>query len=128
MEGPEEKKRGVFASLRRLFKLIAATAANRVELLLVEWHEERLRLVEALLLAGFVLILALMTLMTATLTLVAVCLITHQLGLIVALGLVYLLATLACYWRLRNRLKSWAPFAATLAELKKDKECLEEKS
>jgi len=128
MEGPEEKKRGVFASLRRLFKLIAATAANRVELLLVEWHEERLRLVEALLLAGVVLILALMTLMVATITIVAVCLITHHLGLIVALGLVYLLATIGCYLLLLRRLKNWAPFAATLAELKKDKECLEEKS
>jgi hypothetical protein len=29
---------------------------------------------------------------------------------------------------LRSRLKSWAPFAATLAELKKDKECLDAKS
>ena len=128
MEGPEEKKRGVFASFGRLFKLIAATAANRVELLLVEWHEERLRLVEALLLAGVVLILALMTLLVATMTIVAVCLINHQMGLVVALGLVYLLATIGCYLFLRSRLKSWAPFAATLAELKKDKECLDEKS
>jgi uncharacterized membrane protein YqjE len=128
MEGPEEKKRGIFPSLRRLFKVIAATAENRVELLLVEWHEERLRLVEALLLAGVVLILALMTLMVATFTIVVVCLVTHQIGLVVALGLVYLLATIGCYLLLRKRLKSWAPFAATLAELKKDKECLDEKS
>jgi uncharacterized membrane protein YqjE len=128
MEGPEERKRGVFASLRRLLKIIAAIATNRVELLLIEWNEERLRLVETLLLAGIVLLLALMTLMTATLSIVVVCLINHQPGLVVALGLVYLLATLACYWRLRIRLKNWAPFAATLAELKKDKECLEEKN
>jgi len=52
MAEPDEKKRGVFASLRRLFTVIAAIASNRVELLLVEWQEERLRLVEALLLAG----------------------------------------------------------------------------
>jgi uncharacterized membrane protein YqjE len=126
MEGPEEKKRGVFASFGRLFKTIAATVANRVELLLVEWHEERLRLIEALLLAGAVLILALMTLMVGTLTIVAVCVINHQLGLVVGLGLVYLLATIGCYLLLRNRLKSWAPFAETLAELKKDKACLDE--
>jgi uncharacterized membrane protein YqjE len=128
MEGPEEKQRGVFASLGRLFKLIAATAANRVELLLVEWHEERLRVVEALLLAGGVLILALMTLMVATLLIVAVCLQNHQVGLVIALGLVYLLATIVCYLVLRSRLKSWEPFAATLAELKKDKECLDERT
>lgn len=128
MEGPEEKKRGIFASLRRLFKVIAAIASNRVELLLVEWQEERLRLVEALLLAGVVLILALMTLMLATLTIVVVCLVNHHPGAVVALGIVYLLATLGCYLLLRKRLKSWAPFAATLAELKKDKACLDEKS
>jgi uncharacterized membrane protein YqjE len=127
MEGPEEKKRGVFASIGRLFKIIAATAANRVELLLVEWQEERLRLVEALLLAGVVLILVLMTLMAATFTIVVLCLINHQIGLVIALCLFYLLATVACGWLLRKRLKEWVPFASTLAELKKDKECLDEK-
>jgi uncharacterized membrane protein YqjE len=128
MGEPEEKKRGVFASIRRIIRIIAAIAANRVELLLVEWQEERLRLMEALLLAGIVLILALMTLMVATLTIVAVCVINHQIGWVVALGLVYLLAMIGCFLRLRNRLKNWAPFEATLAELKKDKECLEDKT
>ena len=114
--------------MRRLCRIIAAIAANRTELLLVEWQEERLRLVEVLLLAGLVLILALMTLMVATLTIVVVCVMNHRLGLVVALGVIYLLVTIGCYWWLRRRLKSWAPFAATLAELKKDKACLEAKS
>jgi uncharacterized membrane protein YqjE len=127
MEGPEEKRRGVFASMSRLLKIIAATVANRVELLLVEWQEERLRLVEALLLAGVVLILMLMTLMVATFAIVAVCLLNHQIGLVIALCVLYLLATLVCGWLLRKRLKEWVPFASTLAELKKDKECLDKK-
>jgi uncharacterized membrane protein YqjE len=126
MQGPQEKKRGVFASIRRLFKIIGAIGSNRVELLLVEWQEERLRLMQTLLLAGIVLILALMTLMVITMIIVAVCLMHHLIGLVIALGVIYLLATIVCYLRLRNRLKSWAPFAATLAELKKDKECLGE--
>ena len=126
MEEPEEKRRGVFASLSRLLKIISATAANRVELLLVEWQEERLRLVEVVLLAGIVLILALMTLMVATLTIVVVCVTTNHLGLVVWLGFLYLLATIGCYCWLRSRLKTWAPFASTLAELKKDKECWED--
>lgn len=128
MEGPEEKRLGIFALLRRLLKTFAATAENRIELLVLEWHEERWRLFEALILAGIVFILALMTLMVATVTIVVVCVNNHQLGLVVVMGLVYLFATISCYWHLRNRLKAWAPFAATLAEIKKDKACLDEES
>jgi uncharacterized membrane protein YqjE len=128
MESPEDKQPGLFASLKRLLKTVAAIAENRLELLLVEWQEERLRFFEVLLLAGIVLILVLMTLMVVTLTIVAVCVINHRIGLVVALGLVYLLATIGAYWRLRSRLKGWAPFAGTLAEIKKDKACLEDKN
>lgn len=127
MELPEDKKPGLFASLKRLLKTVAAIAENRLELLLVEWQEERLRLFEVLLLAGIVLILLLMTLMVLTMTIVAVCILSHHFGLVIALCLFYLVATAGCYWRLRSRLKGWAPFAATLAELKKDKACLEDK-
>jgi uncharacterized membrane protein YqjE len=128
MQEAEDKRPGLFASLKWLLKTVGAIAENRLELLLIEWQEERWRFFEALLLAGVIFILALMTLMVVTVTIVVVCLIEHRLGLVVALGLVYLLATIGCYWRLRRRLKGWAPFAATLAEIKKDKACLEDKS
>jgi uncharacterized membrane protein YqjE len=128
MEGPAETQPGIFASQKRLLKTILAIAQNRLELLLVEFQEERWRFFEALLLAGLVLILALMTLMVATVTIVVICVSHNQLGLVVGLGVLYLLATIACYWRLRRRLKTWTPFAATIAEIKKDKVCLEEKS
>jgi len=128
MEGPENKRPGIFASLRRLLKTAAAIAENRLELLLVECQEERCRLFEALLLAGMVFILALMTLMVATVAIVVICVNNHQIGLVVVLGLVYLAATLGCYRRLRHRLKRWTPFAATLAEIRKDKACLDEKT
>jgi uncharacterized membrane protein YqjE len=128
MQGPEGKRPGIFASLKRLLKTVAAIAENRLELLVTEWHEERLRALEVLLLAGIVLILALMTLMVVTMTIVVVCVINHRIGLVIALSLVYLLATIGTYWRLRTRLKNWAPFAGTLAEIKKDRACLEDKS
>ena len=128
MEGPEDKRPGIIASLKRLIKTVATIGENRLELLVVEWQEERWRFFEALLLGGIVLILALMTLMVATVAIVVICVNNHQIGLIVALGLGYLVATIACCWRLRSRLKGWAPFAATLAEIKKDKACLEEKT
>ena len=128
MEGAEERKRGIFASLNRLIKIIAATATNRVELLLAEYHEERLRLLGVLVLAGILVVLALMTLMTATMAIVAFCVMNDHLGAVGGLVLIYLIATLICYWRLRHRLRNWAPFASTLDELRKDKQCWEEKS
>ena len=124
----DESRVGVFASLRRLLKTVVAIAQNRLELLLVEMQEERWRFFDALLLTGAVLILAAMTLMLVTRTVVVVCLKANRLDLLVALMVLYLAATIVGFWRLRLRLKNWAPFSATLAELKKDKACLDEKS
>jgi uncharacterized membrane protein YqjE len=128
MEEPGQSTPGFFASLGRLLKTVRAVAQNRLELFLVEWKEERWRFFDTLLLAGVVLILALTTLMTATITIVVVCVKADRLDLVVALVLLYLAATIFSFWRLRNRLKKWEPFSATLAELKKDKTCLDEKN
>jgi uncharacterized membrane protein YqjE len=128
MEETGESTPGVFASLRRLLKTVLAIAQSRLELLLVEAQEERWRFFDALLLAGVVLILTLMTLMAATVTIVVLCVRADRLDLVVALVLVYLAGTILSFWRLRTRLKNWVPFSATLAELKKDKACLDEKN
>jgi uncharacterized membrane protein YqjE len=128
MEEPGESTPGVFASLGRLLKTAVAIAHNRFELFLVELREERWRFFDALLLAGVVLILMLMTLMTATIAIAVICVKANRLDLVVALVLLYLAATIFSFWRLRTRLKNWAPFSATLAELKKDKACLDDKN
>jgi uncharacterized membrane protein YqjE len=128
MEEPGERTLGIFASLGRLLKTVLAIAQNRLELFLVECQEERWRFFDALLMAGVALILALMTLMAATFTIVVICIRADRLDLVVALVLVYLAATILAFWRLRNRLMKWVPFSATLAELKKDKTCLDEKN
>ena len=125
MEEAGESTPGFFASLGRLLKTGVAIAHNRLELLLVELREEHWRLFDALLLAGVVFALGLMTLTAATVTIVVLCLRADRLDLVVALVLVYLAGTILAYWRLRVRLKGWAPFSATLAELKKDKACLD---
>ena len=126
MEEPGESTPGVFESLGRLLKTVIVIAHNRLELFLVEVQEERWRFFNALLLAGVVLILALMTLMAATITIVVICVKADRLDLVVALVLVYLAATSFSLWRLHTRLKNWVPFSATLAEIKKDKACLDE--
>jgi len=127
MDTEGESGQGIFASLGRLLKTILSVAQNRLELLLVELREERWRFFDALLLTGLVLILASMTLLVATVTMVVLCLRAGRLDLVIALMLLYLVATIISFWRLRTRLKNWAPFSATLAEFKKDKACLDEK-
>jgi uncharacterized membrane protein YqjE len=128
MEEPGESTPGIVASLGRLLKTVLAIAHNRLELFLVECQEERWRFFDALLMAGVALVLALMTLMAATFTIVVICIRADRLDLVVALVLVYLAATILAIWRLRSRLMNWVPFSATLAELKKDKACLDEKN
>jgi uncharacterized membrane protein YqjE len=128
MEEPEESTPGIFASLGRLLRTVIVIAQNRLELFLVEAQEERWRFFDTLLLAGVVLILALMTLMAATITIVVVCVRAERLDLVVALVLLYLAGTIFSLLRLRTRLKQWIPFSATLAELKKDKACLDEEN
>jgi uncharacterized membrane protein YqjE len=128
MEEPGENTPGVLASLGRLLKTALAIAQNRLELLLVEVQEARWRFFDALLLTGVVLILALMTLMTATVTIVVVCVQAERLDVVVALALLYLAGTIFAFWRLHARLKNWALFSTTRAELKKDKTCLHEKN
>ena len=128
MEGAGPSREGILASLRRLLKTVLAIAENRLDLLLVEMREEGLRFFDALLLTGVVIVLLLMTLLIPTLAVVVLCVKANRLDLLVALVLLYLAATIICFWRLRSRLKNWAPFSATLDELKKDKACLDEKS
>ena len=128
MEPTEENGEGVFTSLRRMVKTVVSIAHNRLELLLVEMEEERWRFFDALLLAGLTVILAGMTLTVVTVTIVVLCVRADRLDLLLVLILVYLAATVVGFWRLHSRLKGWTPFSATLAELRKDKACWEEKS
>jgi uncharacterized membrane protein YqjE len=128
MAEPSESKPGIFASLKRLLKTVLAIGQNRLELFLVELQEERWRFFDDLLLAGVVLILMLMTLTAVTVTIVILCLRADRLDVLVALILLGSAATIVSLWRLRTRLRNWVPLSATLAEIKKDKACLDEKS
>ena len=128
MEEPGDNPPSLFASMKRLWRTVLAIAQNRLELLLVELEEERLRAVEALFLTVAVAVLALMTLIVGSFALVILFWDDHRLAVLGTLGLVYLLATLGMWWRLRARLRTWQSFSATVAELKKDKAWLEKKN
>ena len=118
---------GLFSSLKRLWRVVLATAHNRLELLLVELEEERRRTIEALLLTVAVAVLGLMMLIVGSFALVVLCWEDHRLVALSGLILFYLLATVGAAWRLRVRLRNWQSFSATVAELRKDKAWMEEK-
>jgi uncharacterized membrane protein YqjE len=128
MQREDENQAGLFGSFRRLLNTGFAIAQNRLELLLVELQEERWHLLETLLLIGTVLILAAMTLAVVTVTIVVLCLRNNRLDLVIALIVLYLIGTVFASWRLLRQLKGWVPFSDTLAELKKDKACLEQRN
>jgi uncharacterized membrane protein YqjE len=128
MEESGERQEGLFASSKRLAGVLFAVAQNRLELFLVECQEERLRLFEALLLSVAIAALGTMTLGVMTLTVLVIFWEDHRVAALVCVGLLYLLATVAACWRLRHCLRNWPAFAATLAELKKDKAWLEGKN
>ena len=124
---PDNAAPGLMASAKRLLRTAAATVRNRVELLAVELQEERLRLVDALLLAAVIVVFGLLTLVLLTFTILLLAGERHRLAVAAAITVLYLLVTLGAFWRLRMKLKNWAAFSATRAELRKDCAWLESK-
>jgi uncharacterized membrane protein YqjE len=126
MEEPPPTKPGIVASLRRLLSIAVAVGQNRLELFFVELREERLQFFELLLLAGIVILLATMTLAIITVAIVFLCLRAGRFDLLIGIIVLYVGSTAMAFWKLRQRLKHWEPFSATLGELKKDKACFAE--
>jgi uncharacterized membrane protein YqjE len=114
-------------AFRRLRAVVLAIFHNRLELLVVELQEERNRLFQAVLLVALIVACGFFTLMLAV---AAVIILTWNIfgvaGLLVMCGL-FLAGTLVLCWRLVIRLKNWPLLPGTLAELKKDRECLDNK-
>jgi uncharacterized membrane protein YqjE len=126
MEPADEVHPGLLHSLRRLGRAALAILENRAEILLVEFEEERCRAVRALVLVVGAAVLGLMAVLFGTLAVVMACEPASRLRVLAGFSLLYLGATAVVLWKLRTEMREWRSFSATLAELKKDKACLEE--
>jgi uncharacterized membrane protein YqjE len=126
MAEPAARSQGLLTLMQRLLRTVFAIARNRLELALVELQEERTRVVETVLLVAVVVAFGSMTLAMISFTLAAIFWENHRVAVLVSLSLLYLGVTLVAYWRLRRRLDHGQAFSGTLAELKKDKACLDE--
>lgn len=107
----------------RVAGALAQTLRDRAELLLLELREEKIRLVQLLILACCAVIFGLLGLILA---LAAVVSALPQDWRAAALGLLagaFLVAAVWALAALKSRLAAGAPFSQSLAELEKDKAC-----
>ena len=125
MDQPTEKEGGLFAYLRRLLDSALALVQNRFQLFTVELQEEKIRFFDLLLRVVAVAALGAMTLITATALVVVWFWDTSPVAVLAIVTLLYGLAAAGGGYGLKQRLQRGPPpFAGTLAELEKDRECL----
>lgn len=119
---------GLLGSVKRLLATLAGMVATRLELLVNEWQEEQLRLVQMLLFALFAVFCLCMGLLLLALFLVVLFWDEHRLAMLAALSLAFfatggvLAMMLQSKWRQGSKL-----FSASLAELAKDRKSLGER-
>lgn len=118
---------GTWDSAKRILDTVLATAQNRLELFTVELEEEKIRLVEILVLAAAAAIFGLMALTLLTFTVVVLFWENGRMAVLGGLCLLYLGAGVWTWRILQARLKARSAFAETIAELRKDRECLHTK-
>ena len=116
---------GLFGSLRRAGATLVSIAGNRLELIVVELQEERDRLLTVLALllatawfAGFALALV-------TGAIIYLLWSTHPLAALLGVAFLYAAGAVACVLRIQRLLRESQPFASTLAEFRKDQQCLQ---
>ena len=110
--------------MARIVETILATVHNRLELFSVELKEEKGHLIQILILTVAAMVLGLMALILLTFAIIAWFWESGRMAAVLTLLVVYLAAALTAGRALQLRLKRWQSFAATLNELKKDRECL----
>lgn len=125
MSEATETKPGVWSSLRRILDTVLAAAQNRVELFAVELQEEKRQLVEALLCAAAFAAFGMMTLSLVTFTIVVLCWENGRLIALAVLIVLHVIGTALAWRALQARLQSKSAFADTIAEIRKDRSCLE---
>ena len=127
MDEKETTPPGLAETLRRLGATILAVFSNRLELLVVELQEERIRFFEAVVLLAAIVALGFFTLTLAAIGVIL--LVWKEFGVwgLFIMSSIGLIGTILAVWLLQARLKNWPLLAGTLAELRKDRAWLENK-
>lgn len=113
------------AASKRFARRLLTLGENRLELLMLEVQEERERLLRAILLALGVAMFSLLAGVTLTAALVVLLWPYSPVTVLLTLTGLYAVAAVWLYRRLAGILHDWQNLPATLAQLKKDRACLE---
>jgi len=128
MDETQHEPAGLLARGKRILRAVSELAQARLELFLVELREERIRLFDTLLLVALCVVCVVMTLAVVTFTLVVIFWDGQRILVLTLLALAYATGAGVSFWTLRNRLRRWEAFAATLEQIKKDRACFEKQS
>jgi uncharacterized membrane protein YqjE len=124
MAEPTQSGGGLFDTIRRMLDSALALVQNRLQLFAVELQEEKVRLFDLLLRLAAVAVLGLLALIAATATIVVWLWDTSPTLVLAVITLIYAVAAALIWAGVRKRLRDGpTPFADTLGEFKKDREC-----
>src|SRR5947207_141178 len=125
MSEPEHNPTGLFNSLRQLLDTTLAAVQNRLELFVVELKEEKCHVIEILIWAAAAIVLGLMAITTATFTIVFLVPKDAKPFVLAGFCVFYILAAVGAFLGLKKRLRNHPlPFAESISQIKKDRECL----
>jgi len=113
------------ASSRHFVRRLLTIGENRLELLTVEMQEGREHLLHACLLALGIATFGLLAGLTLTAAIVVLLWSWSPVLVLLLLTALYGAAGVCLYRRLTGRLRAWQTLAATLEQIRKDRECLE---
>lgn len=119
----------MLGSVRSFADGLLASMHDRLELLAIELHEEKHRLVQILMWTSAIMFLAILATIFASLVLVVIFWDTARVAVVCGLAVVYIGALVAAIVGFRRYLaRQKKPFAATLRELREDRECIRNRS
>lgn len=120
---------GLLGSLRGFADGVIGSIQDRFELLSIELHEEKHRLIQLAIWISVIVTLALLAIIFASLALVVVFWETARVPVVVTLAVVYAAGLGAAVLGFRRYLaRQTKPFAGTIAELRTDRSCIREDS
>jgi len=114
-----------FATMARKFAHTGLGAlGNRAELFVVEWQEEKARLVEVMVWAVGLLFVCIMAMLLVTATIIFLFPEDERIYAAAGFAFLYLVGAVAAGFTIRSRLKR-APFAESIEQIRKDRLCFE---
>jgi uncharacterized membrane protein YqjE len=126
-ETPSDDSLHLAGAARQVGQRLLVICENRLQLLTVEVHQERDRILLAISLAIVAMVCGLMAVMTFTALIVVALWNVSPVITLLVLTVLYAAAAGFFYTRLSRLQRDWKTFPATIEQLKKDRECLERK-